>query len=62
MPNRKWVTDFTVSQLSIAFAETVVLEGIAASIGSVGDADDNASAATTIGLFKTEASVAVTLF
>ena len=40
---------------SIAFAETLVLEGIAASVGSVGDADDNALAETTIGLFKTEA-------
>jgi transposase InsO family protein len=40
---------------SIAFAETLVLEGIAASIGSVGDACDNALAETTIGLFKTEA-------
>jgi putative transposase len=40
---------------SIAFAETLVLEGIAASIGSVGDAYDNALAETTIGLFKTEA-------
>jgi hypothetical protein len=40
---------------SIAFAETLVLEGIAASIGSVGDAYDNALAETAIGLFKTEA-------
>jgi transposase InsO family protein len=40
---------------SIAFAETLVLEGIAPSIGSVGDAYDNALAETTIGLFKTEA-------
>ena len=40
---------------SIGFAETLVLEGIAASIGSVGDAYDNALAETTIGLFKTEA-------
>ncbi|MGA8253881.1 MAG: hypothetical protein WB989_25530, partial [Mycobacterium sp.] len=32
-----------------------MLEGIAASIGSTGDADDNALAETTIGLFKTEA-------
>ena len=40
---------------SIAFAETLVLEGIAASIGGVGDAYDNALAETTIGLFKTEA-------
>jgi putative transposase len=40
---------------SIAFAETLVLEGIAASIGGIGDAYDNALAETTIGLFKTEA-------
>ena len=40
---------------SIAFAETLALEGIAASVGSVGDAYDNALAETTIGLFKTEA-------
>ena len=40
---------------SIAFSETLVLEGIAASIGSVGDAYDNALAETTMGLFKTEA-------
>jgi len=39
---------------SIAFAETLALEGIAASIGSVGDAYDNALAESTIGLFKTE--------
>jgi putative transposase len=39
---------------SIAFAETLNLEGIAASIGSVGDAYDNALAESTIGLFKTE--------
>nr|WP_033293673.1 integrase core domain-containing protein [Amycolatopsis jejuensis] len=39
---------------SIAFAETFALEGIAASIGSVGDAYDNALAESTIGLFKTE--------
>jgi putative transposase len=40
---------------SMVFAETLVLEGIAASIGSVGDAYDNALAETTIGLYKTEA-------
>jgi putative transposase len=39
---------------AIAFAETLHLEGIAASIGSVGDAYDNALAESTIGLFKTE--------
>jgi transposase InsO family protein len=32
-----------------------VLEGIAASIGTIGDAYDNALAETTIGLYKTEA-------
>ncbi|TXP84271.1 transposase, partial [Escherichia coli] len=37
------------------FAETLALEGIAASIGSIGDAYDNALAESTIGLFKTEA-------
>ena len=40
---------------SISFAETRVLEGIAASIGSVGDAYDTALAESTIGLFKMEA-------
>lgn len=40
---------------SIHFAETLLLEGIAASIGSIGDAYDNALAESTIGLFKTEA-------
>jgi len=40
---------------SVAFAETLVLEGIAASIGSIGDAYDNALAESTIGLYKTEA-------
>ena len=39
---------------SIAFSETLGIEGIAASIGSVGDAYDNALAESTIGLFKTE--------
>lgn len=40
---------------SVAFAETLALEGIAGSIGSVGDAYDNALAESTIGLFKNEA-------
>lgn len=40
---------------SVSFAETLGLEGIAASIGSVGDAYDNALAGSTIGLFKNEA-------
>ena len=38
-----------------AFAETLRLSDMRASIGSVGDAYDNALAETTIGLFKTEA-------
>ena len=33
-----------------------MLEGIAASIGSIGDTYDNALAETTIGLFKSEAT------
>jgi hypothetical protein len=40
---------------SIAFAETLMLEQIAGSIGSIGDAYDNAPVESTIGLFKTEA-------
>ena len=37
------------------FTETVALEGLTASIGSVGDAYDNAAAETGMGLFKNEA-------
>lgn len=40
---------------SIRFTETVALEGLAASIGSVGDAYDNAAAETVMGLYKNEA-------
>lgn len=40
---------------SVRFTETVALEGLAASIGSVGDAYDNAAAETVMGLFKNEA-------
>ena len=39
---------------SIHFTETLTIAGITASIGSVGDAYDNALAESTIGLFKTE--------
>ena len=39
---------------SLRFAETLMLAGLAASVGSVGDAYDNALAETTIGLYKTE--------
>jgi transposase InsO family protein len=40
---------------SVRFGETLALSGLVASIGSVGDAFDNALAETTIGLYKTEA-------
>jgi transposase InsO family protein len=40
---------------SIRFTETLALEGLSASIGSVGDAYDNAAAETVIGLYKHEA-------
>jgi transposase InsO family protein len=46
---------------SIRFTEHLELEGIAPSIGSVGDAYDNALMESVIGLFKTEA-ITTTLF
>jgi putative transposase len=39
---------------SIHFTETLMLAGLQPSIGTVGDAYDNALAETTIGLYKTE--------
>jgi putative transposase len=39
---------------SVRFGETLTLSGLRSSIGSVGDAYDNALAETTIGLYKTE--------
>ena len=39
---------------ALRFTEHLALEGIAPSIGSVGDAYDNALMETVIGLFKTE--------
>ena len=39
---------------SVRFAETLMLAGLAPSVGTVGDAYDNALAETTIGLYKTE--------
>ena len=39
---------------SVRFAETLMLAGLAGSIGTVGDAYDNALAETTIGLYKSE--------
>ena len=40
---------------SIRFTETLVLEGLAASVGTVGDALDNAAAESFMGLYKNEA-------
>jgi len=40
---------------SIKFTETVVLEGLVASIGTIGDAYDNAAAETVMGLYRNEA-------
>lgn len=40
---------------SIRFTETLALQGLSASIGSVGDAYDNAVAESVIGLYKHEA-------
>ncbi len=39
---------------SVRFTETLMLAGLAGSIGTVGDACDNALAETTIGLYKSE--------
>jgi transposase InsO family protein len=39
---------------AVHFGQTLFLEGLTPSIGSVGDAYDNALAETTIGLYKTE--------
>ncbi len=39
---------------SIKFTETLMLQGLCASIGTVGDAYDNALAESTIALYKTE--------
>jgi putative transposase len=39
---------------SVRYAESLLLAGMAPSVGSVGDAYDNALAETTIGLYKTE--------
>lgn len=48
-------SDAGAQYTSIRFTETVTLEGLNASIGSVGDAYDNAAAETVMGLFKNEA-------
>ncbi|MGW5441650.1 IS3 family transposase [Nocardia asteroides] len=47
-------TDAGSQYTSIKFTESLALQGLSASIGSVGDAYDNALAESIIGLFKTE--------
>ena len=47
-------TDAGVQYLSIAYSERLAEAGIAASVGSVGDAYDNALAETVNGLYKSE--------
>ena len=47
-------SDAGTQYTSLAFGDRLVEEGIIPSIGSVGDAYDNALAETTIGLYKTE--------
>lgn len=48
-------SDAGAQYTSIRFTETLALEGISASVGTVGDAYDNAAAETVIGLYKNEA-------
>ncbi len=43
---------------SVRFTQTLALQGLSASTGSVGDAYDNAAAESTIGLYKNEAVAA----
>ncbi len=47
-------TDAGSRYVSVRFTESLALHGLSASVGSVGDAYDNALAESIIGLFKTE--------
>ena len=47
-------TDAGSQYTSIAFTERLAAAGVSASVGTVGDAYDNALAESAIGLFKTE--------
>ena len=49
-----WLTDITEDGFN-RYTDTLALEGLQPSIGSVGDAYDNAAAETVMGLFKNEA-------
>jgi len=45
-------TDAGSQYTSVRFTETLALEGLSASIGSVGDAYDNAAAETVFGCLR----------
>jgi putative transposase len=47
-------TDADAQYTSIAFTERLAAAGVSGSVGTVGDAHDNALAESVIGLFKTE--------
>jgi putative transposase len=47
-------TDAGAQYTSIAFTERLAVIGVSPSIGTVGDAYDNALAETVVGLYKTE--------
>ena len=47
-------TDAGSQYTSIAFTERLAAAGVSASVGTVGDAYDNALAESVTGLFKTE--------
>jgi len=53
-PGTRSITLTPSQYTSVRFAETLMLAGLAGSIGTVGDAYDNALAETTIGLYKSE--------
>jgi transposase InsO family protein len=59
---RRWPAAFGIrtagQYTSIRFTETLALQGLSASIGTVGDAYDNAVAESVFGLFKNEAIAA----
>jgi putative transposase len=53
-PNPIFERDRTAQYTSIAFTERLAAAGVSGSVGTVGDAYDNALAESVIGLFKTE--------
>jgi len=55
VPPAESTTRTPAQYTSVRFTETLALDGLSASIGSIGDAYDNAAAETVFGLFKNEA-------